>query len=440
MPGRFGIVCVGAVAVVLAARAATAQHEQHEQPATAHEAHSAPSSIAAREVSGTAWSADLTPMHAFHVHAGGWEVMLHGNAFVQFLRESGEFHRRSQQAGSINWVMGAAARAAGAGRLTLRGMVSLEPWTIGACGYPDLLATGEICERDSIHDRQHPHDLFMEAAAAYDRPLSGPLRWQIYGGAAGEPALGPPGFPHRGSALSNPIAPIAHHWLDSTHITYGLVTTGVYTARWKAEASVFNGREPDPVRTDFDFAALDSFAGRVSIAPAERWALQVSAGHLRDAEAGIGTLPSNDVDRATASAVYHRPIGAGGLWATTIAWGVNSARHVIPGSGFVRQTSHAALLETSASTNGVETWFGRIEIVGKPAHDLHAEEFGATVFTVGKLQAGYERRVAAWKGLMTSVGATGSLSILPPLLGPTYGGRAVPGFGVFAAWRPVASP
>jgi hypothetical protein len=201
---------------------------------------------------------------------------------------------------------------------------------------------------------------------------------------------------------------------------------------------VFNGREPDPVRTDFDVAALDSFAGRVSIAPAERWALQVSGGHLRAAEAGIGILPPNDVNRATASAIYHRPIGTGGLWATTIAYGVNSAPHVIPGVGAIQQTSHAALLESSVSPGGADTWFGRVEIAGKSAHDLHAEEFGATVFTVGKLQAGYERRVAAWKGLMTSVGATGSLSILPPLLGPTYGGRVVPGFGVFAAWRPAS--
>jgi hypothetical protein len=32
------------------------------------------------------------------------------------------------------------------------------------------LATGETCEGDTIHDRQHPHDLFMELAGEYDRP------------------------------------------------------------------------------------------------------------------------------------------------------------------------------------------------------------------------------------------------------------------------------
>jgi hypothetical protein len=48
--------------------------------------------------------------------------------------------------------------------------------------------------------------------------------------------------------MPNPLAPISHHWLDSTHITFGLVTAGVYANRGKAEASVFNGREPDEKR------------------------------------------------------------------------------------------------------------------------------------------------------------------------------------------------
>ena len=196
-----------------------------DQTQTAHEQHSVPS--VRREASGTAWLPDVTPMYAFHRQALGWDLMVHGNAFVQFLYESGEEHRRSRQAGSINWVMGMARRPIGAGRLGLRTMVSLEPWTIPGCGYPDLLATGEICRGDTIHDRQHPHDLFVEVAVEYDRPLTQSLRWQVYGGPAGEPALGPPGFPHRLSAFPNPIAPISHHWLDATHISFGVVTAAV---------------------------------------------------------------------------------------------------------------------------------------------------------------------------------------------------------------------
>jgi hypothetical protein len=112
-----------------------------------------------------------------------------------------------------------ARRPLGAGWFGLRSMVSLEPLTIRGCGYPDLLATGELCDGDNIHDRQHPHGLFMEVAAEFDRPLTRSVRWQVYGALAGEPALGPPAFPHRVSAMPNPIAPIKHHWLDATRRT-----------------------------------------------------------------------------------------------------------------------------------------------------------------------------------------------------------------------------
>ena len=116
----------------------------------------------------------------------------------------------------------------GAGAVQFRGMFSAEPWTVGVCGYPNLLASGEQCNGAPIHDRQHPHDLFMELSARYDAPLGGPVRWQVYGGPVGEPALGPVAFPHRVSAMPNPLAPIAHHWLDSTHVTFGVVTGALY--------------------------------------------------------------------------------------------------------------------------------------------------------------------------------------------------------------------
>jgi len=131
---------------------------------------------------------DRTPMYGAHLTRSGWEVMLHGHGFAQFLYESGEVHRTSHQAGSINWAMGMARRPLGGGWLGLRGMLSAEPWTIAGCGYPDLLATGETCDGDSIHDRQHPHDLFMELAAEYDRPLARGTRIQLYAAPVGEPA------------------------------------------------------------------------------------------------------------------------------------------------------------------------------------------------------------------------------------------------------------
>jgi hypothetical protein len=379
-------------------------------------------------------------MHAVHREWGAWQVALHGNVFGQVLYEPGERHRTggfaSGQASSVNWGMLMARRPAGAGRIGLHGMVSVEPWTVSDCGYLNLLATGEMCEGDTIHDRQHPHDVFMALAAEYDRPLRGSLRWQIYAGLAGEPALGPGGFPHRASALSNPVAPIGHHWLDSTHIAFGVVTAGIYDRRWKAEMSVFNGREPDAARADLDLGPLDSVSGRVWLLPTADLAVQVSAAHLREAEAEFAPLPRTDLTRATASVSWYRAHALEGSWAITVGYGVNGGEEILP-DRTVRLVTHASLVEGGFTWSGGGTLFGRAELVGKPAHDLHAHEYGERVFPVAKLQLGYERPVGSWQWVSAGLGGSASLSLVPADLASRYSGRVAPGFAVFLSLRPA---
>lgn len=393
--------------------------------ASAQEAPAAVANSMTREGSGTAWLPDASPMYAVHWQKGLWQLMAHENLFVQFLHESGD--RGSHQSGSINWLMAMADRKVGTGHLQLRGMVSAEPWTIRGCGYPDLLATGEQCDGEKIHDRQHPHDLIMEAAVAYDAPLKGPVRGQLYGGPAGEPALGPVAFPHRISAMPNPLAPIAHHWLDATHITFGVVTGGLYGNRWKAEASAFNGREPDERRTDFDFGALDSVSGRVSFLPMPNLALQVSAGRLTDAEASESGGPPIDVTRVTSSITYHRLLANAGVWASTAAWGRNAE---------LGHSSHALLLESSLTLDDRDTWFGRFEVAGKSAHDLDVP--GDDRYAISKVQAGYTRYLTTWNGLKPGLGMSVSSAFVPALLEPVYGRRANLGAGLFLTVRPAA--
>jgi hypothetical protein len=372
-------------------------------------------------------------MYGIHGQAGRWELMGHGAAFAEFLYESG--NRGSDQFGSINWVMGMAHRSVGGGRLGLRGMLSVEPWTIRGCGYPDLLATGERCGGEPIHDRQHQHDLFMEVAAQYDRPLTGSVRWQVYGGPAAEPALGPVAYPHRVSAMPNLLAPISHHWLDATHITFGVLTGGLYGSQWKAEASAFNGREPDEERAGFDLAPLDSVSGRVWFLPTENLAMQVSAGRLTEAEPAEDGGPGLDVTRVTASATYHRLFKDGGIWATTGAWGRNTEED---------HATNAFLVETNLTRADRDTWFGRFEIAGKTAHDLdvphslvhHVE--GTETFTVAKLQAGYTRYLLTWNGLRPGIGVSASAGFVPRALESVYGRRVNAGFGVFLTVRPAA--
>jgi hypothetical protein len=424
------------IAIVCLSSTAWAQDAQQTPADHRHGREEAADLFPAREASGTAWIPDATPMYGLHKDLGDWRLMFHGNVFAQFLFESGDFHRRGRQAGSINWIMGMARRQLGNGRLGVRLMASVEPWTLSGCGYPNLLATGEVCDGDTIHDRQHPHDLFMEIAGDYDRPITRAVRLQLYAGLAGEPALGPPSFPHRPSAFPNPIAPIGHHWLDSTHISFGLLTTALYGSRWKAEVSAFNGREPDETRLDLDLGPLDSVSGRVWYVPTSSIGLQLSAAHLNDAEEEFAPAPRLDVNRVTASATYHRLLIGGGLWATTLAYGVNSEQAVVPGA-VIDQVTHALLLESSLTSRERHAWFGRFEVVGKPAHDLHVHEHITRIFTIGKLQGGYVRYFTTRWGLSPGIGGTISASLLPPLLAPRYNGRIAPGFGVFVTVHPT---
>jgi hypothetical protein len=230
--------------------------------------------------------------------------------------------------------------------------------------------------------------------------------------------------------MPSPLAPITHHWFDATHISFGVLTAGVYGRRWKAEGSVFNGREPDEARTGFDFAPLDSFSGRVWFLPSRRWAIQGSAGRLRAAEAGHDGGPRIDVIRMTASATYHRTPSTARLWASTIGWGRNDERG--------GDATNALLAETSLTLHERDTWFGRFEVSGKSGHDLAIESHD--VFTVAKLQGGYTRYLAPRGGLAPGIGGALSAGVVPGSLAAVYGGRVTFGFAVYVTARPAGTP
>lgn len=399
-----------------------------------HVAVTAPLLTPTQETSGTSWQPAVSPMYGVHRPWRGWDLRLNGVVFVEGLYEPQARHRTggdgTWQMVSVNWAMVTARRSLGDGRFGIRTMFSAEPWTVPGCGSLSYLSTGEVCERDTVHDRQQQHDFLMELAADYDRSLRGDWRWQVYGGLAGEPALGPPAYSHRASALGNPFAPITHHWLDSTQVTFGLVTVGVHNRRWKAEASVFNGREPDDSRADVDLGAFDSAAARVSFLATERLALQVSAARLREARSDLVLRSPDPVIRVTASAAYHKPLGENGIWATTLAYGANHA-HEVTANGLLDATTGAGLVESSVTWSGRHTLFGRGEVGGMPGHHLHAHEYATELFPVGKVQIGYVRHLRAAKGLVPGIGGTAALSFLPPALAPRYDGRVAPSFAVF---------
>lgn len=384
-----------------------------------------------RTGSGTSWLPDASPMYAAHRMLGAWTVMLHGEAFLQYDAQGSS--RGGHQFGSINWGMlmashdfGSATTPNATSRLTLRTMLSLDPATVTPHGYPLLLQSGESYRGVPLHDRQHPHDFFMEVAAMYDRQLTHTFGMQLYAAPVGEPAVGPVAFMHRPSAANDPFGPITHHWQDATHISFGVLTAGLYTTTIKLEGSLFNGREPDEHRWDFDFRRLDSYSGRLTVNPNARWSLQGSYAFLNSPEA---LEPDESVHRTTASAMYGRPFGTTGDWSTTFVYGANkhSGDHPLANSG---------LVETNLTLNTHNTVFARAEYVQKSAADLVIPPPSDDHFDVGAITLGYVRELATGPAGDLGLGARGTVNLIPTTLRPTYGTRTPLGLGVFLRYRP----
>src|SRR3989449_4060519 len=385
----------------------------------------------ARMGSGTSWLPDASPMHAAHVVLGDWTLMLHGVGFLQYDRQGGS--RGSNQIGLVNWEMAAATRSLSGGRLQLRGMLSAEPWTIGSRGYPLLVQSGESYQGAPLHDRQHPHDLFMELAALYERPVAQNLALSLYLAPVGEPAVGPVAFPHRPSAANDPLAPISHHWQDGTHITFGVLTAGVFTRTANVEVSWFNGREPNEDRTDFDYAGrhLDSYSARISLNSGPRWSLSGWYAYLKSPE---GLHPDESLHRFGASALTTRPFGKGGLWASALIWGANDPL----GSG---RLSNSIVLESNLDLDGMNSIFSRAEYVRKSAEDLVVPAASAgAMYDVGALALGYHRVLPTGRGVAAGVGIRGAVNFVPASLEGVYGSRAPAGIALYLTLRPARVP
>jgi len=400
--------------------------------------------------SGTAWVPDATTMHASHTMLGAWEVMLHGVAFLQYDDQS--TRRGDTQFGSVNWGMLMAGHDLAGGRLNLRGMVSAEPFTVGSRGYPLLLQSGEAYHGQSLYDRQHPHDLFMEIAALYDHAIGDNLAVSLYAAPVGEPAIGPVAFPHRPSAANDPFAPIGHHWQDATHISFGVLTGGIYTRTVRLEGSIFNGREPDEIRTNFDYKghSLDSYAARLTVNPSGNWSLSGSYAYLKSPEQ---LHPEESLHRISASILYGRPFGASGDWASAFIYGAN--KHTGQTS-----LSNSLLAESNLTLDQRNTVFARAEFVQKGPEDLpvsapmapaaslaqptHASMIvianpsSPTRYDVGELTLGYVREITAVRGGSLGLGAAGTINMIPSALKDTYGTRTPVGATVFLRLRPGA--
>ena len=154
-----------------------------------------------------------------------WQFSWDANVFLDWNYQSRKF-TDFQRVESQNWLMLGTERGVADGRLRLHTMLSFEPWTMQALGSPQVFQTGETYKQAPLIDYQHPHDLFMDLGASYQKSIGArTLLADVL--VVGSPALGPPAFMHRPSAADNPTAPLGHHEMDATHITHGVVTRGI---------------------------------------------------------------------------------------------------------------------------------------------------------------------------------------------------------------------
>jgi hypothetical protein len=360
--------------------------------------------VTTREASGTAWQPETSPHAGAHVTAGRWSLMGHAMLYGVYDRQGGP--RGGEKVFVSGMAMATARRPVGPGKLQLRAGLSPDP-LMGRRGFPLLLASGETADGATpLVDRQHPHDFFMELSASYSLPLSEGASLFAYAGLPGEPAFGPPPFMHRLAALDSPEAPISHHWLDSTHIAFGVVTAGIVVGDVKLEASRFNGREPDQNRFDIETGPLDSTALRLSWNPARTLSLQASWARLIDPEQ---LDPGEDQSRWSASALYNQPLGRRARWSTTLAWGRRSREH---------GQLDAFLLESSVA-RGPWTLFGRAE---RTENDELGTVGHGPAYRVAKLSLGALHDFRAAPHVRLGLGGLWAFNFVPAGLEPSYAG------------------
>jgi hypothetical protein len=357
-----------------------------------------------RDSSGTSWQPDSSEHMGLMSESGGWMLMAHGDLNLVYDHQSGP--RGGDKTFASGMLMGMAIHPLGDGTVQFKAMLSPDP-LMGPRGYPLLLASGETANgRDRLIDRQHPHDFFMELAASLSQNVGPKSSVFVYAGLPGEPAFGPPAFMHRESIMDSPEAPITHHWLDSTHISFGVLTAGLVLDRVKIEASRFNGREPDQHRWNIETGPLDSTAIRVSWNPTRTLALQGSWGHLTDPEQ---LEPGVDQKRWSASALWADEVAPEWKAAATLAWGRKTVHgHKDDGVAAEASLKHAAW-----------TLFGRAEMTEN--RELTDAEDGPA-FRVGKVSLGAIRDFRVADHLSVGAGGLFAVDFVPDGLAPLYGG------------------
>ena len=400
-----------------------AMHMMHSMPSHAY-SKNLPMN---RNGSGTGWNPDASPMYMFMKSKGNTDWMFHGNIFLRYTNQDvfNAGNRGKNKIDAPNWFMAMMNKKIGEkGLLNATAMISLDRITEGGNGYPLLFQSGETWKGQPLVDRQHPHDLFSALSIGYTQMLSDHVDVFVYIGYPGEPALGPTTFMHRVSSMDNPDAPLGHHWQDATHITFGTATAGIRYKNFKAEGSIFTGREPDEDRYDFDKPRFDSYSYRLSFNPTKNWALQFSQGFIKSPEL---LEPGLDVTRTTASALYTKQLTKGNHVSAAAIWGLNAKEFGQKENSFLLEGNYQFLKNAL---------YGRYEYVQKSEEelDLDARLYHGN-FSIHALTAGYNRQLLNFSAIDLNAGTQLTIYGVDSALQKLYGKTPL-SFQVYLQLRP----
>jgi len=393
-----------ALFMLLTAGFLPAQHEHHTVPTTETSA----DELFQSDMTRMTGMIPVDPMAGMAMP--GWHFMVLGVARFSFNEQGGPSGGSTLESG--NWNMLHAQHDLGPGRLSLMMMNSLEPVTYSKRGSRELFQTGESYQGQPLVDRQHPHDFFMNLSATWRLDVASDAGIWLQLAPVGEPALGPVAFMHRASSGDNPTAPLGHHWTDSTHIAFNVVTLGGGWRWFAVDGSVFHGREPDENRWDIEAGKIDSASGRIRLFFGGGWSAEISHGFLKDPE----ELQTGNLHRTTASFSY----GAEGdrPYSVTVLWGRNDEEH---------GTSDSYLAEGAWQVTKRDQIYARAELVQKDEELLQTKQLDAShgspahLARIGAFTVGYVRDFDLVAVLRTGVGLDVTGYTFPGSLAEVYG-------------------
>ena len=163
-------------------------------------------------------------------------VMFHLNQFMVYSNTSGP-RGQSRATGPGQWMLMLDRDVSTQHHLSINVMGSLEQWTVGDKGTPQLFQTEHV-------DSMHAHDTVMalEFRDVVALAPGGTQKLTLLFAPRGEAAVGPVPFMHRESAEGNPDAPLGHTQQDGFHDASTVFGLGYHIARTTAEVTAFSGQ------------------------------------------------------------------------------------------------------------------------------------------------------------------------------------------------------